>query len=116
MNKIQYIELLKLRGITELEKGETVGMAIRKTGGEATEAEMVLVNENAMKHFIDKLNESEKTCTELRKQIITLENEVIVLGEDVRFLNALEAAGVDNWEGYGTAQEILEEWDAEEEE
>ena len=26
-----------------------------------------------------------------------------------RFLNALQAAGVENWEGYGYALEILEE-------
>jgi hypothetical protein len=27
-----------------------------------------------------------------------------------RFNNALYAAGVDNWDGYGYAQELLEEW------
>ncbi len=30
-----------------------------------------------------------------------------------RFLCALEAAGVDNWNGYGLAYEILDEWDSE---
>lgn len=33
--------------------------------------------------------------------------------EESRFLDALRAAGVDNWEGYDHAIEILEEWDAE---
>ena len=26
-------------------------------------------------------------------------------------LNALEQAGVDNWEGYGVAMDLLEEWE-----
>lgn len=30
------------------------------------------------------------------------------LVEDSEFLNALRAAGVDNWEGYGIAQDLLE--------
>lgn len=30
-----------------------------------------------------------------------------------RFLCALEAAGVDNWNGYELAYEILDEWDSE---
>lgn len=33
--------------------------------------------------------------------------------DDVRFLHALRAAGVDNWSGYGDAQDILESWDTE---
>ena len=32
------------------------------------------------------------------------------LKERDAFLCALEAAGVDNWNGYGEAQDILEEW------
>lgn len=34
-------------------------------------------------------------------------NELV---QDSRFLNALRAAGVDNWEGYDEAFDILEEW------
>lgn len=110
MNKVQYIELLKLRGVTELEKGESVGMAVRRTGGDPTESEMVIVNENAMKHFINKYSESEATNTDLRKRVVALESEIIDLQSDLQLLNALEAAGVDNWEGYGIAQDILNEW------
>lgn len=29
--------------------------------------------------------------------------------EDSKFVRALEAAGVDNWEGYGIAQDMMEE-------
>lgn len=36
-------------------------------------------------------------------------NEYIQLLEDQAFLNALQAAGVDNWDGYYCAIEILEE-------
>ena len=35
------------------------------------------------------------------------------LSEDSRFLRALRAAGVDNWDGYGIAFDILKEWDEE---
>lgn len=31
-----------------------------------------------------------------------------------RFMCALEAAGIDNWDGYAEAYEIMEEWDREE--
>lgn len=43
----------------------------------------------------------------LRKEL----EEYIEDSEDGReWLNALESAGVDNWEGYGFALEILREW------
>lgn len=57
MNKIQYIELLKLRGITDLKNrsiGLTLAEAIKKSGGEPTIEEMVVVNENAMNYFFSK--------------------------------------------------------------
>lgn len=49
---------------------------------------------------------SEKTIT------ITIE-EYDELLEDSRFLCALQGAGVDNWNGYENAQEMIEEWDKE---
>jgi hypothetical protein len=42
--------------------------------------------------------------------------EYYELLERDRFLCALEAAGVDNWVGYGDVQDIIEEWDKESEE
>jgi hypothetical protein len=33
------------------------------------------------------------------------------LFEDSQFLAALHAAGVDNWDGYDEAQNIVEQWD-----
>ena len=38
------------------------------------------------------------------------------LEETQTWMDALEAAGVDNWDGYDEALLILEEWDGEEEE
>lgn len=38
------------------------------------------------------------------------------LVSDADWLHALEAAGVDNWEGFDYAQEIYAEWQQEDEE
>lgn len=35
------------------------------------------------------------------------------LQEDQQMLQALQAAGVDNWDGYDYARELLDEWDVE---
>jgi hypothetical protein len=37
MNKVQYIELLKLRGIIKLETGQSIQMGIEKSEGKRTE-------------------------------------------------------------------------------
>jgi len=50
------------------------------------------------------------------EEMITISlKEYEALKEDKRFLNALEAAGVDNWDGYDYALEILGEKEEEEE-
>lgn len=41
-------------------------------------------------------------------RISRLKEEIRQLEKRVELLNALEAAGVDNWEGYDEALEILE--------
>lgn len=38
------------------------------------------------------------------------ESEYKQLLDDSAFLAALRGAGVDNWDGYDNAQEMLEEW------
>lgn len=43
MNKLQMIELLKLRGITEL-NGTTIGAALKESGGNGSLKEMAQVN------------------------------------------------------------------------
>lgn len=50
--------------------------------------------------------------TEPTVTITVKEYESLV--EDSQWLNALNCAGVDNWEGYEEAISILEEWKTEE--
>ena len=45
----------------------------------------------------------------LQKRVGKLSNEVIELRKDQKLLFALQAAGVDNWEGWDIALESLEE-------
>ena len=48
------------------------------------------------------LDELQEKYNELRERVEELE-------DDVKFLRALEAAGVDSWEGYEVAQEMMED-------
>lgn len=41
--------------------------------------------------------------------ILGLLEKISSMKKDVAFLNCLQAAGVDNWEGYDQAQELLED-------
>jgi hypothetical protein len=47
--------------------------------------------------------------SEKMSEVTIPEKEYNDLIEDQKFLNALRAAGVDNWDGYDYAFEILEE-------
>jgi len=67
MNKVQYVKLLEIRGVADLNKGETLFGAVERTGGDPTEAEMVLVNQRAMDYYIGKFDEE-------RKENLRLEN------------------------------------------
>ena len=51
---------------------------------------------------------SEETVTITKKEYIELQDAY-------DFLAALQAAGVDNWQGYDVARQILNEWKEEEE-
>lgn len=46
---------------------------------------------------------------EARQRVAKLEKILDCSDKDVAFLNTLYAAGVDNWEGYEIAQEMMEE-------
>jgi len=113
MNKIQYIILLEQRGITEL-LGSSIASAVRESGGDPGIEEMLKVNELAMVHYINKFQEQKDINEKLNKKIIGLENSIIVLEDDVDWLHWLEAAGVDNWDGFEYAQEMKEEHEANE--
>jgi len=102
MNKIQYIKLLEIRGVTNLEQGQSINDSLSTTGGEPTEAEMIKVNELAMKHYIQEVEKEKAENIKLKATIADMQ-------EDCDFMRALEAAGVDNWEGYGVAQDIRDE-------
>jgi len=64
-----------------------------------------------------KLAEVLKENEALKITIEGLEEEALHLrlrseedGDDLQLLRALQAAGVDNWEGYGVACELKDEW------
>ena len=60
---------------------------------------------------------SKKNNKDNKEEMITIsKKEYDQLQKDSNFLAALEAAGVDNWCGYGEAYNILEEWKKEDEE
>lgn len=103
MNKIQYITVLKLRGVTEL-NGLSLKDALEQSGGTPTETEMVIVNFYAMEHYIDKYTKEKRVNDKLTSDINELQKR-----DD--FLTCLEAAGVDNWEGYDLAWEMMSEID-----
>ena len=49
----------------------------------------------------------------LEGMVLVKKEEYKELLDESRFLHALQAAGVDNWEGYSYAYDLLEEWDSE---
>lgn len=108
MNKIQTIELLKLRGVVDL-NGSSIGKAIKDSGGDPSLEEMVKVSENAMIYFIDKRDESEGKLKDALVDNLKLHKAMEASEEDLSFLECLRAAGVDNWEGYSVAQDMMKE-------
>ena len=109
MVKVQYIQLLALRGVTELEKGETMGLAVTRTGGEPTQEEMVKVNEASMFHFIEKYQQEQETNKGLLAEIEKLKLRNEKLEDDSLMLSCYRNAGVDNWDGAGDAEEMFAE-------
>ena len=108
MSKQQYIELLRLRGITEFElSNETLADAIRRSGGEPTIEEKFRATELAMLYYANRWASESNSVDALKKQVVKLQTEVMKLQEDSELLNALIIHGVDNWEGYSLAIESL---------
>lgn len=108
MNKIQLIKCLILRGVTEL-NNETSADALRRTGGDPTQEEMVKINKLAMDHYIDECLEQNKINEQLQETMNRLKERNEELEKRDNFLLCLEAAGVNNWDGYGIAKEAMEE-------
>ena len=59
------------------------------------------------------LKKDSKDLIKAEQQLIKMKEEYIELSKRDQWLTALEAAGVDNWDGIDYAVEILEEWEAE---
>lgn len=113
MVKVQYIELLALRGVTELNEGETMGMAVTRTGGDPTQEELVKVNEASMFHFIKKLKEQEEINKKQLEEINSLKLRNEKLADDSLMLSCYRNAGIDNWDGASYAEEMYDELKAE---
>ncbi len=108
MNKQQYIQLLKLRGITDLEgipdlRGMTLAEAIKKSGGSPTLDEMFKVNEDVMHHYLTEYLAVKELNKVLEEKLKKLENRD-------NWLTCLEHAGVDNWDGHDVATDLMEEY------
>ena len=52
-----------------------------------------------------------RVCCEAADALEEKDRRIAELEKDSKFLDALYAAGVDNWEGYGQAQDMMEESD-----
>ncbi len=98
MNKIQYINYFKLKGVEEMPKEKTIG-DLMDDFGKPTQAEMVKVNEMTFQYFIEE-------NAKLKKEKEALFYEVERLQKKADWLLCLEQAGVDNWEGYNIAIDI----------
>ncbi len=82
-----------------------------------SEKEKLIARMRAMK--MDGLNDSYErenkaidACIKMIEEpdlVIITESECIRLENSEDFLNCLQAAGVDNWDGYEYAQEMMEE-------
>lgn len=98
MNKIQYVKLLELRGITEL-KGVSIAEAVKNSGGDPTDKEMAEVNFKCMQYYMERFNSESNKNLELTQKVEELEKRS-------NWLSCLESAGVDNWEGFDIAIDI----------
>jgi hypothetical protein len=107
MTKVQYIELLKLRGITELPKGESIQSMIDGTGGAPTKDEMIKTNEAAMFYWLSEKKKLDNETDVLKQTVTHLTERLNFAEKDLDKLNALELGGVDNWDGYDHAMELM---------
>lgn len=57
----------------------------------------------------DYVHQLEESREEMAKETASLRNELEEVHDQLHFLRCLEAVGVDNWEGYGIAQDMYKE-------
>ena len=75
-------------------------------------------HDDAGRKIHDLIGDAEVTVSwddDEQAEVERLKARVAELEEDARLLAALNAAGVDNWDGYSYAHELLREWQAEDE-
>ena len=111
----QYIELLKLRGVTKLDKGQSVADAVKNTGGNPTDSEMRIVNEIIINDLYEKIMKLENDY-EIKMKILNnnISNLEVKLKESEKYSDwvyCLEVAGYDNWDGIEYASDIWKEQD-----
>lgn len=68
---------------------------------------------NIINPLVRKLEQAEDELELVKGKILIDEYVFEEMQERLRFLDALEYAGVDNWSGYGYAYELMEEDDDE---
>jgi len=57
----------------------------------------------------DNVNLRQMSYQEIKGYVSKLKARVEKLEDEVAFLDCLRAAGVDNWSGYGDAQEMMDD-------
>ncbi len=77
MNKLQYIKLLELRGVSELKKGQSLHDALESTGGEATYDESIKVDLMCNSYYSDLIRNNELKIAELENQNIEYKRYII---------------------------------------
>ncbi|MFB9476838.1 hypothetical protein ACFFR3_45740 [Nonomuraea salmonea] len=60
---------------------------------------------------VDVTDVAEQERAALLAEIDRLKGRIDAMEDDCTLLSALQAAGVDNWDGYGYAHELMREWD-----
>lgn len=63
--------------------------------------------ESKIKNLNERLNDAEKEINMLNSKIERIGSPLVNNSEDLALLSALQAAGVDNWDGYDYAIDIL---------
>jgi hypothetical protein len=102
---MQYIKLLELRGVTELEKGQSIQKAINLSGGAPTLKELANTNEQVFLYWMAKHDKLKDEVSALKEIILNNERTISRLEKDGFKLQCFENAGVDNWQGYDFAME-----------
>lgn len=72
---IQYKHLLRLRGVTSLPPGETLGSTLRKTGGDPTEKELEEMNSEVIKSLLEEVRTLKERCCKVEMEKVKLQND-----------------------------------------